>query len=117
MKKGYFISEPVISFFLHSYLQGKDLVTLLADRRVSPLTAGLKGLPPVTLISAEEDPLVDELHVLADALTEEGVRCTHHHFQGVTHGFATFHFLPDAKECHDKLLRDLEHLEGGAAPA
>jgi hypothetical protein len=39
------------------------------------------------------------------------VRCTHRHFMSVTHGFATFHFLPDAKEAHELILGDLRELE------
>jgi len=78
----------------------------LLDRRVAPMIAGMHSLPKTTLISADEDPLRDEIYILASVLE----RCNHIHFTKTTHGFATFHFLKQAKTAHMDTVKDIEYL-------
>ena len=57
------------------------------DPAVSPVLADLRGLPPVVIVTADHDPLLDEGRALAHALRTAGVtvieRCEH----GMVHGF------------------------------
>jgi len=57
------------------------------DPRVDLLDADLKGLPPVTLISARIDPLRSDADLLAAALKKAGVKTDHKVYDGVTHEF------------------------------
>lgn len=45
------------------------------------------GLPPVHIITAEFDPLLDEGEALYQRLTEQGISCTCQRYLGVIHGF------------------------------
>lgn len=55
---------------------------------VSPLLAeDLSGIPPVTLIQAEIDPLQSQGTVYGDALEAAGVTVSRHFYEGVTHEF------------------------------
>ncbi|WP_058910594.1 alpha/beta hydrolase [Entomohabitans teleogrylli] len=45
------------------------------------------GLPPVHIITAQYDPLVDEGEALYGRLTEQGVSCTCQRYAGTIHGF------------------------------
>lgn len=55
---------------------------------VSPLEAeDLSGIPPVTLIQAEIDPLQSQGTVYGDALEAAGVTVSRHFYEGVTHEF------------------------------
>jgi len=47
----------------------------------------LKGLPPVTLITAEIDPLYAEGQAFAERLQVDGVAVAYKHYTGVTHEF------------------------------
>lgn len=49
--------------------------------------ADLHGLPPVTLVNAEIDPVADDGAALEAALRRAGVRVERQVFPGVTHGF------------------------------
>ena len=70
-------------FFKHATTQ-KDL----SDPRLDIVKAAdLKGLPPVTLINAEIDPLLSDGELLAKRLEEAGVRVTAKTYDGVTHEF------------------------------
>lgn len=58
-----------------------------SDPRVDLLKNDLRGLPPVTLINAEIDPLRSDGDLLADALKKAGVKVDHKVYRGVTHEF------------------------------
>lgn len=58
-----------------------------ADPRIDLIGARLAGLPPVTLINAEIDPLRSDGDALAGALREAGVAVSHQTYRGATHEF------------------------------
>jgi len=57
------------------------------DSRIDLLSANLKGLPPITLISARIDPLRHDAELLAKALRSVNVKVEHMIYEGVTHEF------------------------------
>ena len=58
-----------------------------SDPRLDVVHANLKGLPPVTIINAQIDPLRSDGVLLAQALKNAGVSVTHKEYTGVTHEF------------------------------
>ncbi|WP_258195127.1 alpha/beta hydrolase [Pseudomonas japonica] len=59
----------------------------LKDPRIDLVHADLHGLPPVTLINAEIDPLRDDGAQLEQALRTQGVSVERKLYDGVTHEF------------------------------
>lgn len=57
------------------------------DPRLNLIHAKLATLPPVTLISAQIDPLRSDSAMLEEALKQAGVPVMHKEFEGVTHEF------------------------------
>jgi len=57
------------------------------DPRINLVAANLKGLPPVTIINAQIDPLRSDGETLAVALKAAGVTVEQKTFAGVTHEF------------------------------
>ena len=57
------------------------------DPRLELVAADLKGLPPVTVINAEIDPLRSDGDMLVEKLKAAGVNTTHKLYSGVTHEF------------------------------
>jgi acetyl esterase len=69
-----------------------------ANPYASPLRAtDLSGLPPAYIVSAEHDPLRDEVFAYADRLRAAGVPVEHRHYGEEIHAFFTFvNLLDDA---------------------
>ena len=59
----------------------------LSDPRISLVDADLAGLPPVTIINADIDPLHDDGTMLAAAMEAAGSPVEQRTFEGVTHEF------------------------------
>ena len=59
----------------------------LMDPRINLVTADLTGLPPVTIVAAEVDPLRSEGEQLARRLQTSGVEVTRREWKGTTHEF------------------------------
>jgi acetyl esterase/lipase len=57
------------------------------DPRINLVAADLRGLPPVTIVNAQIDPLRSDGETLSDALRAAGVRVEQRTFPGVTHEF------------------------------
>lgn len=59
----------------------------LQDPRINLVKANLAGLPPVTLINAQIDPLRDDATMLEQALRAANVSVEHRVYDGVAHEF------------------------------
>ena len=78
------LSKPAMEWFFRNYLNGPQDY---ADPRVNLVAADLKGLPPVTIINAQIDPLRGDGELLADKLRAAGVDVTQKTYDGVAHEF------------------------------
>lgn len=70
-------------FFGHAVRSAADL----KDPRMNLVAANLSGLPPVTLVTAEIDPLLSDSVMLEAALKKAGVQVERRNYEGVTHEF------------------------------
>ncbi len=60
-----------------------------------PLVGGIpKDLPPALIITAEFDPLLDDVEVYAQMLVAAGVKTEYRYYAGTVHGFFGIFFLP-----------------------
>jgi len=83
---GYFLDRESLRWFFERYLPEGDA----GDWRTSPFLADtLSGLPPMFLVMAEYDPLVDDCLAFADRVDREGGVVERMMVDGVVHGFAT----------------------------
>ena len=78
------LNRPMMGWFAkHTVRTPADL----QDPRINLVKADLKGLPPVTIINAEIDPLRDDGPALQRALRDAGVQVEHRKYDGVAHEF------------------------------
>ena len=102
------LNKPMMGWF------GKQVFAdpaQMSDPRVDLLKANLKGLPHVTLINAQIDPLRSDGDLLADALKKADVHVDHKIYDGVTHEFFGMAAVVDsAKSAQGKAGDDLHHL-------
>jgi acetyl esterase/lipase len=59
----------------------------LKDPRISLVRANLEQLPPVTIVNAQIDPLLDDGAMLEKALKQAGVEVERKVYEGSTHEF------------------------------
>lgn len=78
------LSAPDLSWFSYYYSRRPDDVQ---DPRINLVAANLRGLPPVTIVSAEIDPLLSDGLNLTAALRRAGVPVMQRTYSGVTHEF------------------------------
>ena len=78
------LNRPMIKWFVDKLIKSP---ADLKDPRISLVDAKLQGLPPVTLISAPIDPLLDDAVKLEAALKKAGVPVERKLYDGVTHEF------------------------------
>jgi acetyl esterase len=78
------LNTPMMAWFFDKVLNNDSEKQ---DPRLDLVSADLKGLPPVTIINAEIDPLRSDGDMLADKLKAAGNDVTHKVFAGVTHEF------------------------------
>ena len=72
-------------WFWHQYLKDKKLADLPT---VSPLSADdLRDLPPALVLTAEYDPLCDDVGAYAGKLESAGIPANLSRYEGVIHGF------------------------------
>ena len=84
--EGYLLTRDALVWFRDNYLAPADY----DDWRASPVRAAdLSRLPPAHIITAGFDPLMDEGHAYADALSAAGVAVQYECFEGMAHGFLT----------------------------
>jgi acetyl esterase/lipase len=78
------LSRPMMNWFAkHTTKSPADL----KDPRINLVAADLKGLPPVTIINAEIDPLRDDGAMIERALRDAGVSVERRLYDGVAHEF------------------------------
>ena len=78
------LNKPMMEWFAKHTLGKPDDKK---DPRINLVQANLKGLPPVTLINAQIDPLRSDADMLKVSLMKAGVKVTHKIYDGVTHEF------------------------------
>jgi acetyl esterase len=82
---GYLLGREEMIWFWDQYAPE---VSMRDDPRASPLRAAdVSGAPPLLLVSAEYDPLLDEGRAYAERLAAAGVPVEVQHYDDVTHGF------------------------------
>lgn len=93
------LSQGDILWFVDKYLQNPGQAK---DPRINIVGDDLKGLPPVTIVSAEIDPLLSDGMMLRDALKKAGNDVAWREWNGVTHEFFGMGGLvPQAKQAED----------------
>jgi acetyl esterase/lipase len=83
------------------------------DPRINLVGADLAGLPPVTIVNAQIDPLRSDGETLADALRAAQVRVEQRTFAGVTHEF--FGLGQVVRGAEDANRYAVERLQGALA--
>ncbi|MDO9413462.1 MAG: alpha/beta hydrolase [Pseudolabrys sp.] len=78
------LNTPMLAWFFDKVLANPDQKN---DHRLDLVSANLKGLPPVTIINAEIDPLKSDGDMLTEKLKAAGVQVTQKVYTGVTHEF------------------------------
>lgn len=78
------LNTPMLGWF--GYYYSKSMADM-QDPRVNLVAANLRGLPPVTIVNAQIDPLRSDGETLAVALRKAGVPVEQRTFPGVTHEF------------------------------
>ena len=97
------LNRPMMSWFFDNYLRSP------ADRqdpRVNLVSADLKGLPPVTIINAQIDPLRSDGEILADKIRAAGGTATQKTFEGVTHEFFGMGAVHDKAKAAEAMATD-----------
>lgn len=78
------LSTPDLKWFGHYYSRRP---TDSQDPRINLVAANLRGLPPVTIVNAQIDPLQSDGVTLAAVLRRSGVQVAQRTYPGVTHEF------------------------------
>lgn len=78
------LNRPMIGWFVKQFTNSPADLT---DPRISLVNANLAGLPPVTIINAQIDPLLDDGKMLEDALKRANVPVERKVYDGVSHEF------------------------------
>lgn len=107
---GHMLTSDFVAYAWRAY--GGETPSCRADARFDLRLADWRGFAPTTIVAAECDPLHDEVHGLAAAMTIAGVPVELHTFSGMIHGFAGLpQFTPQAEEAlallADRLARGL----------
>ncbi len=91
---GYFLDRESLHWFFTRYLPTGEY----SDWRASPMrAASLAELPPMLLVTAEYDPLVDDCFAFAERVRSEGGTVEHLNVMGMIHGFVTLgKYFPEA---------------------
>lgn len=103
--EGFFLDKDSLAWFFERYLpDGNE-----DDWRASPMAAdSLAGLPPMTFVTAQCDPLTDDARAFADRAAAEGGEVTYREYAGMVHGFAILGgFFPQAVAAVDAICEDL----------
>ena len=93
---GYLLDEGLIRWFQRQYFNDDSELT---HPYASPILSDqLEKSPPMTLLTAEYDPLRDVGRAYANKLVSLGVPVTYKNYGGLIHGFTNYYaFVPEAK--------------------
>jgi len=97
------LNRAMMSWFFDNYLNGPQ------DRnnpRVNLIAANLAGLPPVTIINAQIDPLRSDGELLAEKLRAAGVSAEQKTYDGVTHEFFGMGAVVDKAKAAEEMAAD-----------
>lgn len=102
------LSRPGVQYFVSNYFNspadGDSPLISLVD------VTDLRGLPPVTIIGAEIDPLQTEGMQLRDKLRSVGVSVTYQLYAGVTHEFfGMYAIVPEAQQAQELAANQLRN--------
>ena len=104
--QAFVLNRAAMAWFLYHTMRS---TADAADPRLNLVAANLTGLPPVTLVQAEVDPLRSEGDMLADRLRAAGVTVNQQLYRGVTHEFfGAAAAIPEAGEAQDYAARNLK---------
>ena len=102
------LDKPMIGWFVDKLLANAADKT---DPRLDIVHARLNGLPPVTLINAQIDPLRTDGVLLEQALKSAGVTVTRREYPGVTHEFfGAAAVVKEARDAQDFAGEELKRL-------
>ena len=93
--EGYLLTAEAMRWFRSQYLPEESD---RPDPRASVLLADPSHVAPALVITAEFDPLRDEGIALVSGMRDAGVEVTHHHADGMIHGFLQMIGMVDAAE-------------------
>lgn len=97
-------NAPEFSALMHrEYVAGADLST----PDLSPVAAGLAGMPPMVVHVAEHDLLLGHARRLVATATAAGVPCSSHEWSGIWHGWHLIGFLPEAQQALAELAHEI----------
>ena len=103
--RGYLLSSAAVQWSWGLYL---STPAGASHPLAAPLYADLAGLPPVSLATAEFDPLRDEGEALGHKLSAAGVPVVARRYPGMVHGFAGLaHLTPVAVRAIEDVAADL----------
>ncbi|AWR96762.1 alpha/beta hydrolase fold domain-containing protein [Acidianus sulfidivorans JP7] len=106
--EGYFLTYKLMRWFGSMYFANpKDGLNHYA----SPIFADLKNLPPSLVITAEYDPLRDQGETYSYLLKINGNQSTSIRYNGVIHGFVSFHeYLDEGRAAIEQISGYLKRL-------
>ncbi len=100
------LDKPMMEWFTKHYLNN---ISEAKDPKISLVNAKLDNLPPVTIITAEIDPLQSDGMMLADKLKAAGVTVNTKNYDGVTHEFfGMAAIVPEAKDAQRYAVEQLK---------
>lgn len=103
------LNAELMQWFFNQYLSDESEGD---DVYVSPLRAeDHSGLPPATVITAEQDPLTSEAEAYANALRDAGVPVEHAHYEGTMHEFFSMPMAID--KAREAINLAAKHLRSG----
>lgn len=109
------LNRALMAWFFHYVARDP---TDLMDPRINLVAANLQGLPPVTIVAAQIDPLRSEGELLAQHLQSQGVTVERREFAGTTHEFfGADSLIPGAREAQQWAGARLRASLWGDSPA
>jgi acetyl esterase/lipase len=108
------LNKPMMEWFYRHLTTGPQD---MSDPRLDVVgKANLNGLPSITIITAQIDPLRSEGQALADKMAQAGVQLNARHFEGVAHEFFGMGLVVGkAKEAEAVAVADLKRAFAGSS--